>query len=101
MATFLLIVLLAILLGDVGHGLDINITVLDTATTQGAGNFKKILLLDCINYNFLYMKEKKNVQLFITVCLDGSPPAYYFDRGFDTGLSNWIIFLEVIISSFC
>ncbi|XP_055823411.1 pectin acetylesterase 8-like [Solanum dulcamara] len=64
MAMFLLIVLLTILLGDVGHGLDINITVLDTATTQGA------------------------------VCLDGSPPAYYFDRGFDTGLSNWIIFLE-------
>ncbi|XP_006340065.1 pectin acetylesterase 7-like [Solanum tuberosum] len=64
MATFLLIVLLAILFGDVGYGLQINITVLDNATTQGA------------------------------VCLDGSPPAYYFDKGFDTGLSNWIIFLD-------
>ncbi|XP_049391506.1 pectin acetylesterase 11-like [Solanum stenotomum] len=62
---FLLIVLLAILFGDVGYGLQINITVLDNATTQGA------------------------------VCLDGSPPAYYFDKGFDTGLSNWIIFLDI------
>ncbi|KAL8536627.1 hypothetical protein ACS0TY_011995 [Phlomoides rotata] len=28
------------------------------------------------------------------VCLDGSPPAYHFDRGFGAGINNWLIQLE-------
>ncbi|XP_011074219.1 pectin acetylesterase 11 [Sesamum indicum] len=28
------------------------------------------------------------------VCLDGSPPAYYFRKGFGDGIDNWVIFLE-------
>ncbi|KAL2517355.1 Pectin acetylesterase 8 [Abeliophyllum distichum] len=28
------------------------------------------------------------------VCLDGSPPAYYFDKGFSGGISNWLIYFE-------
>ncbi|KAK1382804.1 Pectin acetylesterase [Heracleum sosnowskyi] len=28
------------------------------------------------------------------VCLDGSPPAYQFDKGFGDGVNNWLIFLE-------
>ncbi|KAL2454268.1 Pectin acetylesterase 8 [Abeliophyllum distichum] len=28
------------------------------------------------------------------VCLDGSPPAYHFDKGSDDGINNWIIYLE-------
>ncbi|KAL2517361.1 Pectin acetylesterase 8 [Abeliophyllum distichum] len=28
------------------------------------------------------------------VCLDGSPPAYYFDKGFGGGISNWLIYFE-------
>ncbi|KAI4312943.1 hypothetical protein MLD38_037727 [Melastoma candidum] len=28
------------------------------------------------------------------VCLDGSPPAYYFDKGFGTGINNWLLFIE-------
>ncbi|KAH7282361.1 hypothetical protein KP509_35G026400 [Ceratopteris richardii] len=28
------------------------------------------------------------------VCLDGSPPAYHFDKGSDSGISNWIVHLE-------
>lgn len=69
MTTFLL-ALLACLAGfcktalSAGDGLIVNITILQGATAQGA------------------------------VCLDGSPPAYYFDRGFDTGLKNWIIYLQ-------
>ncbi|XP_019070632.1 pectin acetylesterase 8-like [Solanum lycopersicum] len=42
----------------------INITVLHSATAQGA------------------------------VCLDGSPPAYHLDRGHGTGLHSWVIYLD-------
>ncbi|KAL7610389.1 hypothetical protein Lser_V15G10337 [Lactuca serriola] len=28
------------------------------------------------------------------VCLDGSPPAYQFDAGFDEGLQNWLIHIQ-------
>ncbi|WMV43124.1 hypothetical protein MTR67_036509 [Solanum verrucosum] len=42
----------------------VNITILQSATAQGA------------------------------VCLDGSPPAYHLDRGYGTGLRSWIIYLD-------
>ncbi|KAK5812831.1 hypothetical protein PVK06_028273 [Gossypium arboreum] len=28
------------------------------------------------------------------VCLDGSPPAYHFDKGSGTGVDNWIVHME-------
>ncbi|KAA8521048.1 hypothetical protein F0562_011799 [Nyssa sinensis] len=28
------------------------------------------------------------------VCLDGSPPAYHFDKGFGAGINNWLIHVE-------
>ncbi|KAL2517351.1 Pectin acetylesterase 7 [Abeliophyllum distichum] len=28
------------------------------------------------------------------VCLDGSPPAYHFDKGFGDGIDNWLVYLE-------
>ncbi|XP_030472075.1 pectin acetylesterase 8-like [Syzygium oleosum] len=28
------------------------------------------------------------------VCLDGSPPAYHFDKGFGAGANNWLILFE-------
>lgn len=28
------------------------------------------------------------------VCLDGSPPAYHFDKGFEAGIDNWIVHFE-------
>ncbi|KAH9320727.1 hypothetical protein KI387_015366 [Taxus chinensis] len=28
------------------------------------------------------------------VCLDGSPPGYHFDKGFGTGVDNWIVHVE-------
>uniref|UniRef100_M1CUC8 Pectin acetylesterase n=1 Tax=Solanum tuberosum TaxID=4113 RepID=M1CUC8_SOLTU len=54
MATFLLIVLLAILFGDVGYGLQINITVLDNATTQGADfyNWNRVWVNYCDGSSF-------------------------------------------------
>ncbi|XP_060211194.1 pectin acetylesterase 8-like [Lycium barbarum] len=48
----------------VGDALIVNMTILQSATAQGA------------------------------VCLDGSPPAYHLDRGHGSGIHNWIIFLD-------
>ncbi|KAL6279271.1 hypothetical protein ACE6H2_016152 [Prunus campanulata] len=28
------------------------------------------------------------------VCLDGSAPAYYFDKGFGAGVNNWLVHIE-------
>ncbi|KAL6533704.1 Pectin acetylesterase 8 [Orobanche hederae] len=28
------------------------------------------------------------------VCLDGSPPAYHFDKGFGTGINSWLVHIE-------
>ncbi|KAM7459713.1 hypothetical protein LguiA_036707 [Lonicera macranthoides] len=28
------------------------------------------------------------------VCLDGSPPAYHFDKGFGAGINNWLVHIE-------
>nr|XP_009621956.1 pectin acetylesterase 7-like isoform X1 [Nicotiana tomentosiformis] len=64
MVTFLLVLTLLAISVGAEDGLNINITILENATAQGA------------------------------VCLDGSPPAYYLDKGFDSGLSNWIIMLD-------
>uniref|UniRef100_M1CED9 Pectin acetylesterase n=1 Tax=Solanum tuberosum TaxID=4113 RepID=M1CED9_SOLTU len=65
--TFLL-ALLAILCSTSVLGAEddlyINITILQSATAQGA------------------------------VCLDGSPPAYHLDRGHGSGVSSWIIYLD-------
>ncbi|KAL6980024.1 Pectin acetylesterase 8, partial [Sarracenia purpurea var. burkii] len=27
-------------------------------------------------------------------CLDGSPPAYHFDKGFGAGINNWLVHIE-------
>ncbi|KAF5477578.1 hypothetical protein F2P56_004203 [Juglans regia] len=28
------------------------------------------------------------------VCLDGSPPAYHWDKGFGAGVNNWLVHFE-------
>ena len=32
------------------------------------------------------------------VCLDGSPPAYHFDKGFGAGINNWLVHIDVMSS---
>ncbi|KAJ8555320.1 hypothetical protein K7X08_012816 [Anisodus acutangulus] len=69
MTTFILALLacLAVLCITVLSAVDdlyVNITILQSATAQGA------------------------------VCLDGSPPAYHLDSGHGSGVRNWIIFLD-------
>ncbi|XP_016493714.1 pectin acetylesterase 7-like isoform X2 [Nicotiana tabacum] len=64
MATFLVVLTLLAILVGAEDGLKVKITILENAIAEGA------------------------------VCLDGSPPAYYLDKGFDSGLPNWIIMLD-------
>ncbi|XP_074345276.1 pectin acetylesterase 8-like isoform X2 [Apium graveolens] len=45
-------------------GLFVNITYLESAVAKGA------------------------------VCLDGSPPAYHMDKGFGSGINNWLVHIE-------
>ncbi|WJX37579.1 [Wnt protein] O-palmitoleoyl-L-serine hydrolase [Trifolium repens] len=42
-----------------------------------------------VNLTYLHHAVRQGV-----VCLDGSPPAYQFDKGFGDGVNNWLIFLE-------
>ncbi|KAL7122502.1 hypothetical protein ACP275_01G049300 [Erythranthe tilingii] len=42
-----------------------------------------------LNLTFLESAVSKGA-----VCLDGSPPAYAFDKGFGDGANNWVVFLE-------
>ncbi|KAL4274395.1 hypothetical protein AHAS_Ahas20G0002900 [Arachis hypogaea] len=37
---------------------------------------------------------KIQVKHVCAVCLDGSPPAYHFDKGSGEGVNSWIVFLE-------
>ncbi|KAG6485525.1 hypothetical protein ZIOFF_054085 [Zingiber officinale] len=46
------------------NGYDVPMTLLESAVDQGA------------------------------VCLDGSPPAYHFSPGFDSGANNWLVHME-------
>ncbi|KAK4434215.1 Pectin acetylesterase 8 [Sesamum alatum] len=46
------------------HGKNISITILHSAVSKGA------------------------------VCLDGSPPAYFYDKGYGEGADNWVVYLE-------
>jgi hypothetical protein len=32
---------------------------------------------------------------YSAVCLDGSPPAYHWDKGFGAGINNWLVHIEV------
>lgn len=83
-------------------GLFVNITYLQSAVAKGAGEMNKnvlslfqffyfwwyISLVDC---NFFW----HDYVIIFTVCLDGSPPAYHMDKGFGTGINNWLVHIEV------
>jgi hypothetical protein len=42
-----------------------------------------------------FILQSIDVYTFCAVCLDGSPPAYHFDKGFEGGIDNWIVHFEV------
>jgi len=43
---------------------------------------------------FKIIVNKLKFQIF-AVCLDGSPPAYNFDKGYGTGINSWLVHMEV------
>ncbi|XP_022859720.1 pectin acetylesterase 8-like, partial [Olea europaea var. sylvestris] len=51
-----------------------------------------------IFFSCIYIFLKKIQYLFFcfvfAVCLDGSPPAYHFDRGSGAGINNWLFHIE-------
>ncbi|XP_058769065.1 pectin acetylesterase 8-like [Vicia villosa] len=61
-------------------------------------------LLSLVICTLLLVKAAEGVTVPITyvqsavpkgaVCLDGSPPAYHFDKGFEAGIDNWIVHFE-------
>ncbi|OAY29987.1 pectin acetylesterase 7 [Manihot esculenta] len=58
-----------------------------------------LLLLGCLLF---FRAEGGSIPITIVesakargaVCLDGSPPAYHIDRGFGSGINNWIVHME-------
>ncbi|KAL3738527.1 hypothetical protein ACJRO7_019968 [Eucalyptus globulus] len=50
-----------------------------------------LLKSEAINVSITYVQ---NAVAKGAVCLDGSPPAYHFDKGVGAGANNWLIFVE-------
>lgn len=96
------LLLLVCLLFFRAEGGSIPITIVESAKARGAGEiysfeiyfFFLLLLLLCYWYYFFYNGICSCVS---AVCLDGSPPAYHIDRGFGSGINNWIVHMEVYI----
>lgn len=90
--TLLCYVLLLTVLITVSNvdGFFVGITYLQSAVAKGAGSdsFRK-------SNNFYFMLSSLQLRILFTVCLDGSPPAYHFDKGFDAGINNWLLYFEV------
>ncbi|XP_052296405.1 pectin acetylesterase 8-like [Citrus sinensis] len=45
----------------------------------------------CFNVSITYVEDAVAKG---AVCLDGSPPAYHFDKGFGAGINNWLVHID-------
>jgi len=80
------------------YGFYVNITYLESAVDKGAGKVTKTQicsLLECINIILTCFGWK---MIISAVCLDGSPPAYHWDKGSGAGINNWLVHIEVRFS---
>lgn len=59
--------------------------------------FNYLLTYFVFNYKFIIVFVLLETILFSAVCLDGSPPAYHWDKGFGTGINSWLIHFEVCV----
>ncbi|KAL9247003.1 hypothetical protein vseg_020476 [Gypsophila vaccaria] len=50
-----------------------------------------VIRVDCFNVSITFIHDAVAKG---GVCLDGSPPAYHFDKGFGSGVNNWLIHLQ-------
>jgi hypothetical protein len=66
------------------------LTLLDCATEKGAG-------ARCSSHVGFFLQSimLEIIYQFISVCLDGTPPGYHLQRGYGSGSTSWLIFLEV------
>ncbi|KAF5739756.1 pectin acetylesterase 8-like [Tripterygium wilfordii] len=53
-----------------------------------------LLLLRTEGDSYVGITYVQNVAATGAVCLDGSPPAYHLDRGFGSGINNWLVHFE-------
>jgi hypothetical protein len=96
MHQLLSVVICTLILLKSAEGVTVPITYVQSAVAKGAG--KELLLLCLIMENITLCVLhiiSIDVYTFCAVCLDGSPPAYHFDKGFEGGIDNWIVHFEV------
>ncbi|KAF5725787.1 hypothetical protein HS088_TW23G00516 [Tripterygium wilfordii] len=66
------------------------------------GGSRLITLLLLVSFLVLLLKGAQSIPITLVqsavakgaVCLDGSPPAYHFDKGFGAGINNWLVHIE-------
>ncbi|PIA53183.1 hypothetical protein AQUCO_00900049v1 [Aquilegia coerulea] len=70
--------------------------VVDTKTKRCLYLQLVCLLLSTLKGEGFYMgiTYVQNAVAKGAVCLDGSPPAYHLDKGFGTGINNWLVQIE-------
>ena len=59
--------------------------------------FKFLLIYFVFKYKFIIVYVHLEKIFLSAVCLDGSPPAYHWDKGFGTGINSWLIHFEVCV----
>ncbi|KAL3693210.1 hypothetical protein R1sor_006861 [Riccia sorocarpa] len=59
--------------------------------TSWQGEVSEVIFVDPHTVNITRLESAVELG---AVCLDGSPPAYYLDRGFGKGADNWLIHFE-------
>ncbi|XP_054823985.1 pectin acetylesterase 8-like [Prosopis cineraria] len=68
-----------------------------------SGRISQVLKLNLLVFLLILLKTEgffvpityiENAVAKGAVCLDGSPPAYHFDKGFGSGINNWLIHIE-------
>ncbi|XLR50253.1 hypothetical protein S83_000925 [Arachis hypogaea] len=71
--------------------LNLPVCVLLLVKSEGSGFVPITYLEDAESKGAVWEIQVKHV---CAVCLDGSPPAYHFDKGSGEGVNSWIVFLE-------
>ena len=89
-----LLVCLLVLLKAESH--PVALTLVQNAVAKGAGTKVSFSLLKCLYLLSFIFALFINLTCY-AVCLDGSAPAYHFDKGFGAGINNWLVHIEVCV----
>lgn len=66
-----------------------------TRTGQWLNLLACLLLLLKAEASYVPITLVRNAVAKGAVCLDGSPPAYHFDKGYGAGINSWLVAFEV------